>query len=244
MASHWDTESARRNLSADGFVVMPDVVEPAALEQLRRRVALFYRAWDRYPKTTRKEFPGRSPEEEYLPVREINWPPAALRLLDDEPAVTAIREVVDALTEAACRIIHANSLLKPAARGAPVLPHQDTAYNLHALNRPLTAWIPFEEVTEAGGAIFYLPGSHRLGALKHDSADGVRWLSEPTLKEHGDPMWRSYCGGPGSIGVHDSRLVHGSYANRSGRDRLALSLRFEVAGAKAAVAGAESAPAG
>jgi len=228
MAPNLDIESARRNLSADGFVVIPDVIEPAALERLGRRVELFYRAWDRYPDSIRKEFPGRSPEDEYLPVREINWPVAALQLLDDEPAVAAIREVVEGLAEDGCRVIHANSLLKPAHRGAPVVPHQDTAYNIRDLNRPLTVWIPFEEVSEAAGALFYLPGSHRFGRLDHESADGTRWLDESKLNEHGEPAWRSYSGGPGSIGVHDSRLVHGSHPNRSPRDRLALSLRFEV----------------
>lgn len=144
--------------------------------------------------------------------------------------MTAVREVVEALASAGCRLIHANSLLKPARRGAPVMPHQDTAYNIRTLNSPLTVWIPFEEVSEERGALFYLPESHKLGALEHESAGGVRWVAEATLREHFDPSWRTYSGRPGSIGVHDSRLVHGSHPNRSERGRLALSLRFEVAG--------------
>lgn len=227
MLKHIKIESVRRHLREDGCVVIPEVIGPGALEKLRDRVALFYRAWQRYPESTRKEIsPPRTPDDDFAPVREINWPEAALRLLDEEPAVAAIRRIVDALAETRCRIIHVNSLLKPATKGAPVLPHQDTAYNVGSLNCPLTVWIPFEKVTETSGALYYLPGSHKLGDLEHKTVDHVRWLTESQLGEHGNPEWRTYSGEPGSIGIHDSRLVHGSYVNRSDRDRLALSVRF------------------
>lgn len=208
--------------------MVPDVIEPESLEALRARVALFYRAWDRYPSTTRKEISNPSAGDD-LPVREINWPETALRLLDNESSVIAVRRIVDALSGSECKLIHANSLLKPANRGAAVAPHQDTAYNIQALNRPLTAWIPFDKATAANGAIFYLPGSQELGELEHRSAKRVHWLDETVLRRFGELNWRSYSGGPGSIGIHDSRIVHGSHPNRSPRDRLALSLRF-VAG--------------
>lgn len=216
-------------LSDDGCAVIPHAIEPEALGRLRDRVALFYRGWDRYPASTRKEIgPPRTAAEDYLPVRELNWPAPALRLLDDEPAVIEIRRMVDALAETPCRLIHANSLLKPAARGAPILPHQDTAYNYRPLTLPFTVWIPFEEVTEESGAIFYLPGSHHLGNFEHETADRVRWVPDSELARHGEPRWRTYAGKPGSIGLHDSRIVHGSHPNHSDRDRLALSLRFAV----------------
>src|SRR5690606_25081478 len=117
------------------------------------------------------------------------------------------------------RLIHANSLLKPAVAGAPVLPHQDTAYNDRPLDRPLTVWIPFEEVTETSGALFYLPGSHSIGNLEHESLGDTRWLDDCRLRERVTPSWRTYDGAPGSIGIHDSRLGHGSHPNRPGRDR-------------------------
>lgn len=224
-----EIERARGELLEDGCALLPAVIDPAALRKLRDRVALFYRGWERYPPSTRKEIGApQTSEEEFLRVREINWPAPALRLLDHEPAVIEVRRIVDALTQSRCRLIHANSLLKPAVRGAPVLPHQDTAYNTRPLNRPLTVWIPFEEVSEASGALFYLPGSHKLGNLEHESVDQVLWLTEDRLREHGEPQWRTYAGGPGSIGIHDSRLVHGSHPNRSDRERLALSVRFAV----------------
>lgn len=223
-----DTAHERRRLLADGFVVIPGVIAPEALARLRDRVALFYRAWERYPESTRKEHTTPSPDN-YLPVREINWPAPMLHLLDDEPAMTAVRRVVDSLAEGACRLIHVNSLLKPAGRGAPIEPHQDTAYNIQPLQRPLTVWIPFEEVNQDSGAVYYLPGSHRLGELDHYSSGKTRWVTKEQLSGHNRPARRTYDGDPGSIGVHDSRLVHGSHANRSRRDRLALSLRFELA---------------
>lgn len=218
----------RRRLQADGFVLIPEVIDLEALTRLRDRVALFYRGWERYPESTRKEHSTASGAGDYLPVREINWPASMLRLLDDQPAVAAVRRVVDSLSEGACRLIHANSLLKPAGRGAPIEPHQDTAYNIQPLERPLTVWIPFEEVTRDGGAVYYLPGSHLLGKLDHESSGRTHWVAGHALRGRKD--WCTYAGGPGSIGVHDSRLVHGSHPNRSPRDRLALSLRFELAG--------------
>lgn len=224
-----NVESARRRLAADGFVVLPAVIDPDALGRLRDRVALFYRAWERYPASTRKEIASPAGGGDYLPVREINWPAAALQLLNQEPAVIQVSRVVDALVGERCRLIHANSLLKPAARGAPVAPHQDTAYNVQRLDRPLTAWVPFDEVSKDNGALYYLPGSHDLGPLAHASEGGVRWLDEPRLSPRNETGWRTYSGEPGSIGVHDSRVVHGSHPNRSARDRLALSLRFAVA---------------
>lgn len=225
MATDEQFDALRQQLTRDGYLLVPEAIDPEALYKLRDRVALFYRGWDRYPPATRKEIPA--PVGEYRPVREINWPAAALRLLDDEPAVVAIRKLVDALARARCHLIHSNSLLKEARNGAPVAPHQDTAYNIHALNTPLTAWIPFDEVDEASGALFYLPGSHKLGALPHRSANSVHWLTDEQVRQTGISAV-PYTGRPGSIGIHDSRLVHGSYANRSPRDRLALSLRFAI----------------
>jgi len=230
MDPNLDTDSIRRQLADEGFAIVPDVIDAGALKKLHDRVALFYRAWDQYPASTRKELSG-SGMNDYEPVREINWPYAAHQLLDHEPAVAAVRGLVDALAGGRCELIHVNSLLKPANRGAPVAPHQDTAYNILKLNQPLTAWIPFEEVTEAGGALYYLPGSHQLGDLRHESANRVHWLSESAVKELGRAAVR-YSGAPGSIGIHDSRIVHGSYPNRSPRDRLALSLRFDRATTK------------
>ena len=61
----------------------------------------------------------------------------------------------------------------------------------------------------------------------HASEGRVRWLSDSQVRETGKTALR-YSGKPGSIGIHDSRVVHGSYANRSSQDRLALSLRFDV----------------
>ena len=222
-----DLVPERRRLRADGFVVLPGIIDLDALAHLRDRVALFYRAWERYPESTRKEHSSASSAEDYLPVREINWPAPMLRLLDDEPAMATVRPVVDSLAEGNCRLIHVNSLLKPAGRGAPIEPHQDTAYNTQPLERPLTVWIPFDEVTRDGGAVYYLPGSHRLGKLDHESSGRTHWVADHALGGRQD--WRTYDGGPGSIGVHDSRLVHGSHPNRAAQDRLALSLRFELA---------------
>jgi len=224
-----NTESARRHLMKHGFVVMPGVIEPDDLERLRDRVALFYRAWDSYPAATRKEIPPAEQRGGALAVREINWPAAALRLLDDEPAVARVRGVVDALAGRRCRLIHANSLLKPARGGAAIAPHQDTAYNPTGLINPLTAWIPFEAVDATRGGLFYLGGSHMTGERRHDASMGVQWLPENAVPAGPEICRHSYQGGPGSIGIHDSRVVHGSHPNESDRHRLALSLRFEAA---------------
>ncbi len=222
-----EIDLVRQRLLEDGYVVIPGVIDPAALTSLRERVVLFYRGWERYRAPTRKEIlPPRASQQEYLPVREINWPATMLRLLAAEPAVIAVRRIVDLLVGEEVRLIHANSLLKPAVAGAPVMPHQDTAYNHQPLDNPLTAWIPFEDVSEASGALFYLPGSHRHGDLEHESLGDMHWLDEARLGEKGASRWRSYNGEPGSIGIHDSRIVHGSYPNRTDRDRLALSVRF------------------
>lgn len=221
-----DIESARQSLHEYGFAVIPDAVDPHALKTLANRVALFYRAWDRYPQSTRKEIMPPMAGATYVPVQEINWPEKALRLFDEERAFAEIRYIVDSLADTHCKLVHANSLLKPAVRGAPVPMHQDTAYNQQELNRPLTVWVPFAPVNRLDGALYYLRGSHRLGEFEHASAGGVRWIDEPWLREHGPFDRHDFSGELGSIGIHDSRLVHGSYPNQSPRDRLALSLRF------------------
>jgi ectoine hydroxylase-related dioxygenase (phytanoyl-CoA dioxygenase family) len=66
----------------------------------------------------------------------------------------------------AVRIWHDQALYKEPG-GRPTDPHQDQPFWPIAEPRTITAWIPLDGSTVAGGAMAYYPGSHRIGLERY-----------------------------------------------------------------------------
>jgi ectoine hydroxylase-related dioxygenase (phytanoyl-CoA dioxygenase family) len=104
--------------------------------------------------------------------------------------------------------------------------HQD--YTLLSIEETQTvnAWIPLEGSTLAGGALGYLPGSHRLGRVTHlDRLLGRDPFANPELQAMlANPVFLELA--PGSVAFHHVLTYHLSTPNRSTGTRKAFAITY------------------
>ena len=97
--------------------------------------------------------------------------------------------------------------------------HQDFPYNYGSYNC-VTFWMPFQDVDETSGALWVVPGSHKLGVLPTEN-DLVKGYSP---SKHGEfiqvPM------AFGKVLVFSQHLIHKSGSNHAGQVRFSLQIRY------------------
>jgi len=142
----------------DGFVVVPDLLEP---DELRRYGAAVDEAVARRSRHDIRTLAQKTRYEQSFTQCQNLWEDSPdVRPLTFHPrlAETAAR----LLGADAVRLWHDQALYKESG-GRETDPHQDHPYWPIVETDTVTAWIPFDGSTLANGAMGYLPGSHRLG---------------------------------------------------------------------------------
>jgi ectoine hydroxylase-related dioxygenase (phytanoyl-CoA dioxygenase family) len=124
----------------------------------------------------------------------------------------------------AVRFWHDQLFCKPAHHGGVVAWHQD--YSYWTRTQPmshLTCWIALDDSTAENGCLWYVPGSHRwpllpITGLAGDMNEIMTVLDEEQKAAfHPVPIELKR----GSCTFHHPLLVHGSFENRSDRQRRA-----------------------
>lgn len=129
----------------------------------------------------------------------------------------------------AVRFWHDQLFCKPANHGGVVAWHQDYSYWTRTSPlQHLTCWVGLDDATTENGCMYYVPGSHRWGLLdKPELAGDMEGLMEfltEEQKEQFKPIPIELKKGYGTF--HHPLLVHGSYENRSNRQRRAFVLNM------------------
>lgn len=106
-------------------------------------------------------------------------------------------------------------------------PHQDATFWPIGDTPLVSAWIPLDGSTIEGGAVGYVPGSHKLGALKMvnltHTTEPYDILSDSAL----DGAEPEYLEAPkGSVVWHHGMTVHAAMANRSDATRRAFTVVY------------------
>jgi len=130
----------------------------------------------------------------------------------------------------AVRFWHDQLFCKPAHHGGVVAWHQD--YSYWTRTRPmahLTCWIGLDDSTHDNGCLQYVPGSHRWDLLPITGLAGVMVAIQEVLS---DEQWEAFQRPhavelrAGECSFHHPLMVHGSYENRTDRQRRAVVLNF------------------
>lgn len=150
------------------------------------------------------------------------------------------------------RFWHDQLFCKPAHHGGVVAWHQDYSYWTRTLPMAhLTCWVGLDDADRENGCLWYVPGSHRWGLLdKPDLAgdmDGLSKYLSPQQKQEFKPIPIELKKGYATF--HHPLMVHGSYENRTDRQRRAFVLNVFRDGVKSnadepLLAGAEAIPRG
>jgi ectoine hydroxylase-related dioxygenase (phytanoyl-CoA dioxygenase family) len=131
------------------------------------------------------------------------------------------------LLNGAVRFWHDQLFCKPAHHGGVVAWHQDYSYWTRTLPmQHLTCWIGLDDATADNGCLQYVPGSHRWDLLPvtglAGDMDAIQTVLTPEQKRQFKPVAIELK--RGQCAFHHPLLVHGSYENRTERQRRAVVL--------------------
>ena len=116
-------------------------------------------------------------------------------------------------------------IYKPPGNSVELLWHQDAGYGWPGIAnaRSLTCWLAFTAVTEAMGALHFLPGSHKQGIAKHVDASHRNPIGGALEAEADKSAAVVLEYNPGDITFHHGRTLHYSAGNSTDQPRRGLS---------------------
>jgi ectoine hydroxylase-related dioxygenase (phytanoyl-CoA dioxygenase family) len=148
-------------------------------------------------------------------------------------ALPAILAAVDALTAAVggkILLYTDQAFLKPAFHGSPKPLHQDNSYfAIQPFEAGITCWIAIDDATVDNGCMRYIPGSHKLGLVKHRSISSAHLTPDtdvPLGEEIPVPV------PAGSCIFHHVCALHASKANTTANPRRAWAVHYAKSGAQ------------
>jgi phytanoyl-CoA hydroxylase len=207
----------------DGFLLMPDFLSPAELEDWRaateRGVAARLARSDELSNAGSDDF-YRHVFTQVSGLVRIDEGMAGL-LLDPQ-----LGDIAAALTGVErMRLWNDQALFKPPW-GNPTAWHLDAPYWSFEDRRALTVWIALDEATIENGCLWYLPGTHRtarfdavelggnLGGLFDTYPDWSGIDAVPAVLPAGGAVW------------HNGLVAHGASANMTPRGRRAMTCAY------------------
>ncbi|WP_395714325.1 phytanoyl-CoA dioxygenase family protein [Reyranella sp.] len=196
----------------DGYVSPIDAFSPAQARAWRDRLEAFERAEGQ--KMTRGH--NFKPHLLFPWVDEIVHSPAVLDAVED-------------LIGPDIRLFHLTVWPKDAGSGAHVSWHQDATYFALEPACHVTAWVALTDAPVEAGCMEVVPGSHKLGQLKHaEMQDPDNLLSRgQTLAVDVDRRRTVHMPvRAGQFSLHHTHLVHNSGPNRSHDRRIGLGISY------------------
>lgn len=218
---------ARREIGAEdvafyrenGYLVVEDVLDAAALQTLRGAVAQMLEG--------ARGLTGNTDvfdlEDSHTPaaprVRRLKQPhrnhPAFGALIRSEPILRLLRPLLgDSI-----RLQTSKLNLKAAGYGAPVEWHQDWAYYPCTNQDVLALGVLLDDFTEDNGAMMVVPGSHTGPILDHHFDGRFCGAIDPATSGYDFGRAIKLLAPAGSVTLHHARTVHGSAPNLSGASR-------------------------
>ena len=227
------TQRQLQSYWADGFIVLPELIDKTAIAEMRR-------VTDRFVEESRNV--SQHTDVFDLEPDHSSERPRLRRLKNPHKLHDSYRNVLwhEGITSVMRQILGDSFRLhggvqkinmKLAGDGAPVNWHQDWAFYPHTNDDMLALGIFLDDVDETNGPMLAIPGSHR-GPIHDHTSDGTFCGAIDPHQAGIDVADAVSMTGPaGTVTFHHVRLVHGSVSNRSERDRRLLI--YEVAAADA-----------
>lgn len=218
MTAHTDDLVVGEDLIAaferDGFVVVPDLLssdelahfEPLVSEAVARRTAHDTRPLEKLSRY----------EQSFRQCQNLWEDSSGVLPLTFHPRLGAA--AAGLLRVPAIRLWHDQALYKEAG-GRETDAHQDQPYWPIQEANTITAWVPLEGSTLAGGAMGYVAGSHKVGLRKFVNiffGEPYDLLSDPALAGVGPTFVEVP---PGSVAFHHGLTAHLAGANMTDRTR-------------------------
>jgi ectoine hydroxylase-related dioxygenase (phytanoyl-CoA dioxygenase family) len=214
-----------------GYIVVPDVLDPTTLDDLRRELAhILEGARGETTHTNVYDLePGHRRDDPR--VRRVKTPhrffPAFQRLAH-HPRLVAI---LQSLLGPGIRLHGSKINLKAPRYGSPVEWHQDWAFYPHTNDDLLAVGVMLDDCTRDNGPLLVVPGSHRGPVYDHHAHGYFCGAVDPASIEVEIARAVPLTGRAGAMSFHHVRLLHGSAQNISVRPRALLLYEFAAADA-------------
>jgi ectoine hydroxylase-related dioxygenase (phytanoyl-CoA dioxygenase family) len=234
------SDADRRTFQEDGCLLLHDAVSAGQLAALRddmqRWVAESRGHTAPYGETVngRPRFdldPSHGPDHPAL--RRVNAPIEVSRAHFLAATDSRLVDAVAALIGPAVKLHHTKTNAKQPRTVTPVRFHQDFAFTPHSNDDLVTALLFLDDVDEHNGALEVVPGSHR-GPIHSLWRDGrFRGFVDEAVEAEARGRARLVTGPAGAACLMHTRLLHGSAANRSERERTLFICVYSAADAVA-----------
>jgi len=228
MLSEQDVVAYRR----DGVVMVPDVLDAATIEKLRRVVAELITGAAQVSQhdDVYDLEPSHTPETPR--VRRIKSPHKVHRLFDQIVRGQPVIDILTKLIGPGLRLHGSKLNIKAAQYGSPVEWHQDWAFYPHTNDDILAIGVLLDDTDLSNGPMLVTPGTHRGPVWSHHGEDGrFCGLIDPEIIRPEIDRAIPCVGTAGSMSFHHVRALHGSALNTSNRSRNLLL--YEVAASDA-----------
>jgi len=225
------TEAQKAEYDRVGAIVVPDVLSPQEVAELRRVTDGFV---ERARQVTKHDA-IYDLEDSHAPamprVRRIKAPhlhdPAYAALVRHPKIVAVLQD----LWGPDIRFDTAKLNMKSAGFGAAVEWHQDWAFYPHTNDDLAAVGVMMDDMELANGPLLIIPGSHKGPVYDHHAEGRFCGAMDPTKREVDYASAVPLTGRAGSITVHHVRAVHGSAPNTSNKERRLMLFQFRAADA-------------
>lgn len=171
------SEQQRRDFGTQGFLVIEDAFDPADFNELIADIDEAEGAVDSFLRTQPdgKLFIARADDitfTTHLVTRSVH-----ARTFTHS---AFFRDLVHDLLGQDVRLYWDQAVYKKPETDEPFPWHQDNGYTFVQPQQYLTCWVALTDATEESGCPWVVPGTHRLGTLKHEMTDlGWECFSDP-----------------------------------------------------------------
>jgi phytanoyl-CoA hydroxylase len=213
-------DTQRDAYQRDGFIVVPDLLGPGELSELRQIIAELVAgaaAVDTHTAVYDLE-PGHTRAEPK--VRRIKTPHEVHPAFHAVVRRPAVIEILTRLLGPDLRLHSSKLNMKAAGYGSPVEWHQDWAFYPHTNDDVLAVGVMLDDMDLDNGPLLVTPGTHKGPVWNHHGDDGrfcglVDPADIPNEIANAVPL----TGRAGSMSFHHVRSLHGSALNTSDRSR-------------------------
>jgi ectoine hydroxylase-related dioxygenase (phytanoyl-CoA dioxygenase family) len=214
-----------------GAIVVPDVLSPAEVAELRSVTDAFCARSAAL--TTHDDVYDL--EDSHTPaqprVRRIKAPhlhhPAYAALMRNPRVIACLQS----LWGPDIRFDTSKLNMKSAGFGAAVEWHQDWAFYPHTNDDLAAVGVMMDDMELSNGPLLIVPGSHRGPVFDHHFEGKFCGAMDPTKRELDYDAAIPLTGKAGSISIHHVRAAHASAPNTSNRERRFFLMQFRAADA-------------
>jgi phytanoyl-CoA hydroxylase len=222
MISAQDVQTYREQ----GYLVVPDLVDPAILVEMRRVIGDFVErartvtahddVYDLEP-SHRQDRPR---------VRRIKKPHALDAVFDGFMRSERLLAVLNRLLGPGVRLHGSKLNIKAPEYGSPVEWHQDWAFYPHTNDDLLAVGVMLDDCKLENGPLMVMPGSHKGPVYDHHADGYFCGAIDPAACPLDFAKAVPLTGNAGTCSFHHVRLVHGSAQNSSQLPRQLLLYEF------------------